>query len=1538
MKKRIIFPVLGILLLFLAIAHSFGYVQAAKNPPASVSVEYEGSENGNILLSQNERKTVTAKCASAGADSIWQWQVLADMQAGLWVDITGQNEHSMELSYAMLSSVLDVSGGAYIRCEVTVEDETVYSDPISVTISYTPKTTFDPVTDDSSVQKQKNSLRKTVTRASEYVSIVINYRDAVTGNQIFNSHISQIEKGTTFNEVVHSPTFIGFAPYYYSDNWGREHESLNTDINDSDNTDNPEHAASTAESAATVNFAELLGGGTVNADLTVNVYYWAIDVPYAARYFFQNINDDYYTEYANLYYVGHAKTGTIIDDDKLYAHAGNPEGMTPLYHYPESVAADGSTVFECYYDRNYYMMKFDMNGGYGVEPVYARYDTTFVVNEPTRVGYEFLGWDEVQRNADGTYTEGDGNPDTVPNRIPAENKYYKALWKQAETTYTVIYWVENPDDDGYSFFGYNKYSVATGSTVTVNRDLTDADGVEGATDADGDGVTEGGKKDEIKYYTYNDGKSDKNVTVEGDGSTVANVYYDRNEYTLRFFYAKKDSSGNYSVVGGSTYPFGKMNTNDDMDLGQLLNNVTEWGNVTALPVIKTDCKDRYTTGEETYNDQTYYYLSFTGKYGQSLSELWPIDVFESVKITEEHSQCQKLDHAYFSAWNGERKVKYTQENDNETIKGFYQRLDYNLLYHENYEDSPTVNYLGFWDNGAENNWSIPRQWVYQLYIEDEKGTVEHEGIKYSQLNEFITYDDNWDSESGINKQTQTSLLGFTANGRELISSSTIQIKSEDGSIYEMDKYVLRFYYTRNTYSLQLYNHNMNTAWGSADAIPYEFGIGEAIFRDIAQMKPGYPDNLEKNAYYFEGWYTTEDCIPGSCYIRYNKETGTWEQGDGYFVDMPASDLTLFANWLPVTHEVRFFKTYQDMLDYEKNGDADLIYQTSTNSVPNDSVFNILHGNVLGAIDFPTHTESEQELNFSGWFYMKDGVKTMYTPLDLPVVRDLNVFADWGSHYPQPYRIEYKEYGTDTKVADDTFGYAYQGTTRTFTPKAGDPFNQLYEGYNTGWFPTLSSHSITIQAEEDKENPKNNVYTFYYVKANELPYTVRYVNKLTGEQISESKVVESQDKAVVTERFLPIEGMVPDAFYKRLVLSVKVDESGNVITKPEDNVITFYYTPNETASFYAIHYMLQKPDTTGHLKEDYVESDMHTEGTGDIGAELIINPPSITGYTPNEQAILVNGGLTEDSTVVKKKVVDGEDAFRFKVDQEGSELYVYYSLKEYTYTVRYLQYGTENAVSEPKTGDAKQYGTTVTENAIEINGYTAIDPVEKTITIRAYEEGTGTADPNVITFYYITKSYLAEYRVADETGGTLDNESEKVVSQDGTHTFKGAVPTPKAGFEFEGWYLDEECTTKAETSWVDADNRLTPKVEGMEPEPEANIYYAKFKEKTGDLTITRSNAEDEGNGSQVFVYKVTNMDDPEIVVYVTVTGNSSTTIHDLRHGAYAVEQMNGWSWRYGDNTIDVTHNAESTTIDFSKSADKKQWLNGSSAVKVNVKGD
>ena len=333
----------------------------------SVTVTHEGKKTEKLILPQNERTVLKAECSPNTQNIAYQWQILADIKSELWVNIYDATNQSMSLSYAMLGSLLDESGSAYIRCRATAGENSRYSEAVCVTVAFNALADAEP----AAVLNGKSPVRKAFARAPksnpEYVDISINYLDAVSGQPIYTGFTAQIEYGTSYYNTVISPTYLGYAPFYNAAD-----PSVTV----------PEGGTVDANDDATVVTLNIPADYTA-AQYVVNVYYKAIDVPYAVRYYFQNINDDMYTENMGLYRISSAKTGTIISNEQLAVQdAETVKGFTKLYHYPEAVAADGSTVFQCYYDRNYYMVKFDMNGGYGTEPIYARYGTPFVVNAP----------------------------------------------------------------------------------------------------------------------------------------------------------------------------------------------------------------------------------------------------------------------------------------------------------------------------------------------------------------------------------------------------------------------------------------------------------------------------------------------------------------------------------------------------------------------------------------------------------------------------------------------------------------------------------------------------------------------------------------------------------------------------------------------------------------------------------------------------------------------------------------------------------------------------------------------------------------------------------------------------------------------------------------------------------------------------------------------------------------------------------------------------------------------------------------------------
>lgn len=1378
----------------------------APDSGATVTVTHKGSAVDSLSLPQDERTTLTAVCASDVTDASYQWQILADVASELWVNIYDATEQSLALSCALLNSLADDTGSAYVRCRVTASGQTIDSNVVCVTAARTipVETGAEDEADANAAPTGRAPAHRAPARApaatsEEYVEITINYLDAVTRKSIYKSYQAQIEKGTGYTSTVISPAYLGYAPFYNAA------APSGTDTS----------AANDDATTIHLNIPTSYSAPTY----VVNVYYKAIDVPYAVRYYFQNIHDDTYSENVGLYRVSAAKTGTIISDKELKLHEGEAEGFTKLYHYPEAVAADGSTVFQCYYDRNYYMLKFDMDGGYGTEPVYARYGTAFIVTAPTRHGYEFFGWDDV------TGDTGDGNPDTLPTTIPAKNRTYKALWRTVDTTYTTVYWLQNADDDQYSFIGSVKGNAPSGTTVSGGDTLTAKPPLCGNSD-----TAHTHNKDcypqNFDQLVYNDEKTQKNVTIKGDGSTTVNVYYDRKAYTLRFFYARKNSADQFQLVGGTTYPFGnKTHTRPDpYNVENLLAKVkvTDWGNITGEPQLKTEYANTYATGTLDSNGYTYYYLELKARFDADLSALWPGDCFERVRVQGTHhandaylymDNDQWGNYAYLAGWNGEFKVKYTLDHDNSTIKGMFQRLDENLLYDSSEGSSDVVNFLGYFCNGADVGWSQPWQWLYELYVpvlDGETPNLTHNGKNYKLIKTIDTADNNRE----ISHQTQPTLHGFTTGGQQQQNNPD----TSDGR----KSFTAQFFYERESYTLTL--HNYNEAVFTVK-LPYQTPL-DTYVRD----EPKHPSKLEAGAYTFGGWYYSSGCYEGTKY----------QPGD----TMPAGNITLYAKWTPVTRTVLFFQTYDAMLAYEKTGSKAGLIEPKK----------VAHGTRVGSVDDPKDN-SGHNYEFRGWFYMLAGKKTAYAPQDIPVTRDLNVFADWGSHTAQPYLVHYALHtgetetkwtdaldtasgetapgnnqtftvsvGSETRtyvyltsdhqfhqqIAADSTGYAYQGNTRTFYPKVGDPLNELYADFNTGCYPTLASHSITVESESDKTAPVENVFTFTYAHATSISYTVeyRYVdnNELISSAPDNGSVKKLSDKAVVTERFAVIQDYIPDAFYKRLILAVKVDADGHVTS--QDNVVVFYYTKNNTHAPYAVHHMLQtldaalndqsglETDANGNY-QNYAEDEARIQGIGQTDSTLHVTPQTFSGFSVSKMGIQIT---TAGTTTTERKITLSGTDFPITIDRNGTDLYVFYTRNQQEYSVYYLKYGTpttdlnnlvyngdpahENGVLANVTTSRGKFGQTVTEKAIAIEGWSCVSDKQQTLLLRSDQK------QNNIFFFYQPVQYSVDYQVWPQGGGTVSPSKEVV---EGDTLFKGSTPTEKPGYRFEGWYLDENCT-------------------------------------------------------------------------------------------------------------------------------------------------
>lgn len=300
-----------------------------------------------------------------------------------------------------------------------------------------------------------SSLIAALAIADGQHTVIINYVFE-NGKQAAPSWTATLAEGSSLEQTVTSPTVVGYEP-----------------------------------DPATVNVT--VNNITENENYTV--IYHPANVGFTVNHYLQNVADNNYTLDKTEHVDGY--TGSEVGGDLAKAYPGF---AALLYNTKAKVAADGSTVVEIYYDRNYYMMSFNLDGGYGVEPIYARYGASVKVENPTKPGYTFNVWEPA-----------------VPTTVPAENTTYKAKWQAEKTAkVSVVFWYENADDNGYS------YMDSVVKDVTVNSSINS-----------GNYQNENFTGRDNAHFTYNAAKAET-VTVKADGSTVLNVYFKRNTYTLTF--------------------------------------------------------------------------------------------------------------------------------------------------------------------------------------------------------------------------------------------------------------------------------------------------------------------------------------------------------------------------------------------------------------------------------------------------------------------------------------------------------------------------------------------------------------------------------------------------------------------------------------------------------------------------------------------------------------------------------------------------------------------------------------------------------------------------------------------------------------------------------------------------------------------------------------------------------------------------------------------------------------------------------------------
>lgn len=236
------------------------------------------------------------------------------------------------------------------------------------------------------------------------------------------------------------------------------------------------------------------------------------NTPYTVKHYQQNLDGSTYpavaTDVDNL-------TGTT--GAPTAAEAKSYTGFTKVNFDQGTIAADGTTVITIKYTRNKYALNWVTDG----DALTGAYTSGLVLygaaitapNTPTKTGYTFAGW----------------TPATSAT-MPAEVTTYTATWTPATVHYTVKHWQQNLANDDYT------------EVVGDREDKTGTTGTNTAAAA--------------KSYTGFNPKLFSQTSIAADGSTVINIYYDRQTYTINFYKDSPADAGNKIAGFGGTFKYG----------------------------------------------------------------------------------------------------------------------------------------------------------------------------------------------------------------------------------------------------------------------------------------------------------------------------------------------------------------------------------------------------------------------------------------------------------------------------------------------------------------------------------------------------------------------------------------------------------------------------------------------------------------------------------------------------------------------------------------------------------------------------------------------------------------------------------------------------------------------------------------------------------------------------------------------------------------------------------------------------------------------
>ena len=869
--------------------------------------------------------------------------------------------------------------------------------------------------------------------------------------------------------------------------------------------------------------------------------------------------------------------GTKVTFEDVNFPVGSDEAITGWYKDADRtekvdfVTINGADITLYAKVEQGYWLTFESNGGSYVAPAfYANGTTAEAPDKPTKSGYTFAGW----------YTDEDLMTAANFDNITATTTLYAKWRENGNTSYTVIHWLENADDNGYS---YKESETKTGTTGGTTRATANS-------------------------YTGFTAQTITQETIKGDGSTIVSVKYTRKVYSVKFFsnsgflspskeYTSLRITAKYGASIGDQWPtYNGSNAWATTDNGS-----TYQSNIDTMPLNGASFYGpRSGWGSET----AYYYVEVlpgetgTPGPGNLNYKLHHSDTSPGTgyRVTDEDKY--PITGFTFKTFSANWTLGGYKYNN---AKFYYTRNSYNIVFVSNGSDEHTVS-KKFEQSIADVNYT-PKP------LTGEKSDYVFDGWYASKECTGDAYD-----FTGKTMPAQS----ITLYAKWVAPTYTVTVYDVDGSVhYTFNKVAKNSTISSDVIpDLELAEGETFLGWVQKDGTPFSFSTKINQNYDL-YAKVG--NNSRYTVTYHSN--TTPDATVTDDTMIYAKDVlatvndNSFTNGDKVFLGWNTKDdgtgTTYYPNGtIKVTGNMDLYARWGDKastvsVTYHSNFGTDVAQSAA--AVANNSKITV---EAYNALNLPERTG----YSFVGWNTEADGTGRTFAAGAFARVDDNlgsgNVlYAQWTPNTNTAYKVEfYYQNGdsyrldhsdprtgttdttvsvTDTDKADKENGkYTFDANNANNIlsgPVAADgslvlklyfklnqfqlTINYVYADGTTA----ATSHSETLTVGEDysvnspeiegytpskdtvsgKMPAENVVETVTYTKRTDLSYTVHYYWNGTTESVAPDKTVGNQTfNASVTESPIAIEGYTA------------VSNASQTITiDVSDNVINFYYYKN-----------------------------------------------------------------------------------------------------------------------------------------------------------------------------------------------------------------------------------------------------------------------------------------------------------------------------------------------------------------------------------------